>query len=104
MPRSGATARAIVPRSQACRAGPHSMMDSPTTPAALDTSRPTAVHAKRSRRKSAVGCVLVIAGTRPECIKLAPVIDALDGATSLRRVLVNSGQHERAVARTFGEF
>ena len=48
--------------------------------------------------------VLVIAGTRPECIKLAPVIRRLEAHDRLRVVLVNSGQHSIAVRRTFAEF
>jgi UDP-N-acetylglucosamine 2-epimerase (non-hydrolysing) len=48
--------------------------------------------------------VLIIAGTRPECIKLAPLVRRLAGDDRLRMVLVNSGQHCLAVRRTFAEF
>ena len=48
--------------------------------------------------------VVIIAGTRPECIKLAPVVRRLAGHQRLRTVLVNSGQHCIAVRRTFAEF
>jgi UDP-N-acetylglucosamine 2-epimerase (non-hydrolysing) len=48
--------------------------------------------------------VLVISGTRPECIKLAPVIRQLGMHRGLRAVVVNSGQHPRVVERTFEEF
>src|SRR5450755_628837 len=48
--------------------------------------------------------VLVIAGTRPECIKLAPIIRRLGAHDRLRVVLVNSGQHSTAVRRTLAEF
>ncbi|HXL82627.1 MAG TPA: UDP-N-acetylglucosamine 2-epimerase, partial [Casimicrobiaceae bacterium] len=48
--------------------------------------------------------VLIIAGTRPECIKLAPLVRRLAGHDRLRLVLVNSGQHCLAVRRTFAEF
>ena len=48
--------------------------------------------------------VLIIAGTRPECIKLAPVVRRLESQPQLRTVLVNSGQHGLAVRRTFAEF
>ena len=48
--------------------------------------------------------VLIIAGTRPECIKLAPVVRRLAGHPRLRMVVVNSGQHCFAVSRTFAEF
>lgn len=48
--------------------------------------------------------VLIIAGTRPECIKLAPIVRELARQHVLRGVIVNSGQHAEAVRRTFGEF
>jgi UDP-N-acetylglucosamine 2-epimerase (non-hydrolysing) len=58
-----------------------------------------------SREGSAsIPVVVVIAGTRPECIKLAPVVHLLAGRDRLRVVLVNSGQHAIAVRRTFAEF
>jgi UDP-N-acetylglucosamine 2-epimerase (non-hydrolysing) len=47
--------------------------------------------------------VLVVAGTRPECIKLAPVVRALDRA-GLATILVGSGQHTQAVRATLAEF
>jgi UDP-N-acetylglucosamine 2-epimerase (non-hydrolysing) len=48
--------------------------------------------------------VLVVAGTRPEAIKVAPVIWALGKHRTLRAVVVNSGQHPDAVRTTFAEF
>lgn len=45
--------------------------------------------------------VLVLAGTRPECIKLASVVEALRLQPELLTVLVASGQHPAMVARTF---
>jgi UDP-N-acetylglucosamine 2-epimerase (non-hydrolysing) len=48
--------------------------------------------------------VLVIAGTRPESIKLAPVVWALDADRALSAVVVNSGQHLGAVRTAFEEF
>lgn len=56
------------------------------------------------RRGAPVLSILVIAGTRPEVIKLAPVIRAL---ATLRHVdvrVINSGQHTDAVRQTFAEF
>ncbi|MFO1396302.1 MAG: UDP-N-acetylglucosamine 2-epimerase (non-hydrolyzing) [Burkholderiales bacterium] len=50
------------------------------------------------------GAVLVVAGTRPECIKLAPVVRELAHRRALTGVVVNSGQHAEAVRRTFAEF
>lgn len=50
------------------------------------------------------GAVLVVAGTRPECIKLAPVVRELAHRRAVSGVVVNSGQHAEAVRRTFAEF
>jgi UDP-N-acetylglucosamine 2-epimerase (non-hydrolysing) len=47
--------------------------------------------------------VLMFAGTRPECIKLAPVVRALDGHPELSLLLVNSGQHQLAVRACLAE-
>ena len=58
----------------------------------------------RARTTVPEAVVLVIAGTRPEAIKLAPVIWALNGHRALRPVVVNSGQHAKAVRQTFAEF
>ncbi|HEY5309403.1 MAG TPA: UDP-N-acetylglucosamine 2-epimerase, partial [Casimicrobiaceae bacterium] len=48
--------------------------------------------------------VLVIAGTRPECIKLAPILRALAHHPDLSTLLVNSGQHLQAVRDALAEF
>ena len=40
---------------------------------------------------------LVISGTRPECIKLAPLVSALAASSSLEPYVVNSGQHAATV-------
>ena len=48
--------------------------------------------------------LVVVAGTRPEAIKLAPVVRALDLRPELRSLVVNSGQHVGAVRTTFAEF
>lgn len=56
-------------------------------------------HVRAPRR-----AVLVIAGTRPECIKLAPIVRELAHRRGLAGMLVNSGQHADAVRRTFAEF
>jgi UDP-N-acetylglucosamine 2-epimerase (non-hydrolysing) len=55
------------------------------------------------RRVGAHAGVVVVAGTRPECIKLAPVVRALVVA-QLPTVLVSSGQHAHAVRATLAEF
>src|SRR5882672_8908057 len=49
--------------------------------------------------------ILVFMGTRPEAIKLAPVVAALHGASDFRCTVVATGQHKemfRQVAETFG--
>lgn len=48
--------------------------------------------------------VLIVAGTRPECIKLAPVIDAIAERDDIEAIVVNSGQHADAVRCTFHGF
>jgi UDP-N-acetylglucosamine 2-epimerase (non-hydrolysing) len=48
--------------------------------------------------------ILVIAGTRPECIKLAPVVRELGRRRALGCIVANSGQHAEAVRRSFAEF
>ena len=49
--------------------------------------------------------ILVFMGTRPEAVKLAPVVAALRGANDFRCTVVATGQHKemfRQVAETFG--
>ena len=49
--------------------------------------------------------ILVFMGTRPEAVKLAPVVAALRGADDFRCTVVATGQHKemfRQVAETFG--
>jgi UDP-N-acetylglucosamine 2-epimerase (non-hydrolysing) len=43
--------------------------------------------------------VLVLMGTRPEAIKLAPVIQALDAEPALMPVVVSTGQHREMLAQ-----
>lgn len=62
------------------------------------------VRPARMDAPAARAAVLVVAGTRPECIKLAPVVRALQWRPGLAPVVVNSGQHPEAVRRTFAEF
>src|SRR5436190_11999116 len=61
-------------------------------------------NAGRSRGGTSTSRVLVIAGTRPESIKLAPVVWALDADRALSAVVVNSGQHSAAVRSALEEF
>ena len=49
--------------------------------------------------------ILVFMGTRPEAVKLAPVVAALRGASDFSCTVVATGQHKemfRQVAETFG--
>ena len=48
--------------------------------------------------------VLVVVGTRPEAIKLAPVVVALRRQAGLRAVLVVTGQHRALVDDVFAQF
>ena len=48
--------------------------------------------------------VAVIVGTRPEAVKLAPVIKAIDEHPGLRRTLITTGQHEEMVTTVLDIF
>ncbi len=48
--------------------------------------------------------IAVVVGTRPEAIKLAPVVRALDASVRVRPVVMNSGQHPAAVRHTLAGF
>jgi UDP-N-acetylglucosamine 2-epimerase (non-hydrolysing) len=48
--------------------------------------------------------LLLVAGTRPECIKLAPLLHALRGHPDFTTTLINAGQHRDAVRRCLAEF
>lgn len=49
--------------------------------------------------------VVVIAGTRPECIKLCPVIYELKAhAQEFRTLVCNSGQHDEMIDQVFDDF
>jgi len=48
--------------------------------------------------------VLVIAGTRPEAIKMAPVVHALRGIENFDTRLVSTGQHREMLKQAFGDF
>ena len=45
--------------------------------------------------------VLVVAGTRPECLKTASLVRALKRYPSIDVCLINSGQHRALVEQTF---
>ena len=48
--------------------------------------------------------IAVIAGTRPEAVKLAPVIQALGRQPALQAVVCNTGQHEQLCGETLAYF
>ncbi|MFD9895235.1 non-hydrolyzing UDP-N-acetylglucosamine 2-epimerase [Amycolatopsis sp. NPDC059027] len=48
--------------------------------------------------------VMLLAGTRPEAVKLAPLVLALDAHPGLRPLLVHSGQHEGMVEQALVPF
>jgi UDP-N-acetylglucosamine 2-epimerase (non-hydrolysing) len=79
------------------------MSSSPGIIFTVRSSRAPRVHPV-ARPRDGRQAVLVVAGTRPECIKVAPVVWALRSHPRLRPVVVNSGQHPLAVRRTFTEF
>ncbi|MBL0164110.1 MAG: UDP-N-acetylglucosamine 2-epimerase (non-hydrolyzing) [Xanthomonadales bacterium] len=47
---------------------------------------------------------MIVAGTRPECLKLVSTITALRGLLGDDVLLVNSGQHQAMVERSFAQF
>ena len=48
--------------------------------------------------------IAIIAGTRPECVKMAPVYFALWESAKLRPVFVSTGQHRQMLDQTLGVF
>lgn len=73
----------------------------------------SAVSAPRRRRppgnkpapaRCARPVIVIVVGTRPEAIKLAPLIHALRRGTALRTIVVNSGQHLPAVQHALAGF
>src|SRR5687767_12378222 len=48
--------------------------------------------------------VHLIAGTRPEAIKMAPVVAAINAAGRMKPVLVASGQHPTMVSQALAAF
>ena len=48
--------------------------------------------------------VIVIAGTRPEAIKVAPIVRELKKHPEVETLLCNSGQHKEMISQTFSDF
>ena len=48
--------------------------------------------------------ILVMAGTRPEAIKVAPVVRELNKHSELTTVLCNTGQHKEMIQQAFADF
>ena len=74
------------------------------SPTRGDRFRPLPANALHTSGSDGPKVVLLVAGTRPECIKLAPVVRALADHPELSTLLVNSGQHALAVRETLAEF
>src|ERR1700674_4765546 len=74
------------------------------SPARGDRFRPLPANALHTSSSDGPKVVLLVAGTRPDCIKLAPVVRALADHPELSTLLVNSGQHALAVRETLAEF
>ena len=77
---------------------------SETARSRADQIRLRVINAATAHAASPPKVVLVIAGTRPECIKLAPILRALAHHPDLSTLLVNSGQHLHAVRDALAEF
>ena len=77
------------------------VLEGTTLPSPEPTAHVRPLHAFARPQR---GAVLIVAGTRPECIKLAPVVRELAHRRTVTGVVVNSGQHAEAVRRTFAEF
>jgi UDP-N-acetylglucosamine 2-epimerase (non-hydrolysing) len=57
-----------------------------------------------ARRPSAKMRLLVLAGTRPEAVKMAPIVEAARRAPDVDVRVVSSGQHPRAMLDAFDEY
>ena len=73
-------------------------------PSATPTEPPSLARAAHAPARAPRHDILILAGTRPECIKLAPVVRELAHRRAFGGIVVNSGQHAEAVRRTFAEF
>ncbi|MEP6941836.1 MAG: UDP-N-acetylglucosamine 2-epimerase (non-hydrolyzing) [Betaproteobacteria bacterium] len=70
---------------------------------ASDVGQARRLHAVNAHPSTPPSKILLVAGTRPECIKLAPLAHALARHPDLRVGLVNSGQHATAVRACLAE-
>ena len=70
----------------------------------VDPLRLRVINAMQAHAAPVRKMVLVVAGTRPECIKLAPILRALAHHPDMSTLLVNSGQHLHAVRDALAEF
>ncbi len=48
--------------------------------------------------------IAILMGTRPEAIKLAPVIAALEGAADFEPIVINTGQHRELIDQVVSLF
>ena len=74
----------------------------PSRPASFSERSPSP--RRRGSPSGHGGRLLIVAGTRPECIKLVPIIRVLATRTHFEPILVNSGQHRDAVTRMLADF
>jgi len=58
----------------------------------------------QNHRSSKKGTVAVIVGTRPEAIKLAPIIQQLQASKKLQPLIVSTSQHGEMVGQIFSNF
>lgn len=76
----------------------------PPSPSVGDRRRSLFRGAVATGRPARNAIILIVAGTRPECIKLAPIVHALEGHSKFTTILINSGQHQLAVRESLAEF
>src|SRR5690348_1612994 len=89
--------RRVLGRDRASAAAPRSCAGS-----GLGTARVLPAHAPGTRRRHSMKTVLHVVGARPNYMKIAPLMDALNNVPGLRQVLVNTGQHyDEAMAKGF---
>jgi UDP-N-acetylglucosamine 2-epimerase (non-hydrolysing) len=74
-----------------------------SSPSGVERLRTSPLRSIGTASSAASKLVLIFVGTRPECIKVAPLVQALDGHPEISLLLVNSGQHQLAVRACLAE-
>ena len=62
------------------------------------------VHCGGAPQKGVVRTVAVVVGTRPEAIKLAPVVDALKARPDLKTIVISTAQHRQMLDQVLSLF